>query len=645
MKRLLLAALLVLTTFAATVPTALPAVAQTVRVCTGQVKTVFNATADEMTFTDAGSTLTIQGVAFAVADIDSICIDNTTVADNTVGVTYSGTTATVVIAGNVASLLTASVSGANVALVQSADLADEVTYTLQGSSTAGSFYMGGKLKASLVLSGLSLTAPADSAAIRINNGKRIAVTLADGTTNSLADLSGGSQKGCFVVKGHTEFKGGGTLTLAGKTKHAFDGGEYVELKKTVGTITVTAAAKDGFHVGQYFEQKGGTLTISGTSDDCLQVEVTDDDTDEQNGQILISGGTLNLTASAAGTKGLKCDSLLTVSDGTITITTTGGGYYDSSDSDVSGCAAIKVGSNADISGGTFVLKSTGAGGKGINADGDINISGGTFTVTTTGKQYSYNRLTASAKGIRAEGNINISGGSLTVTTTGGEGSEGIESKNKLTISDGEVIVTAYDDALNASNNITISGGKVFAHGTNNDGIDSNGTLTITGGLAIALGTTTPEASFDCDENTFTITGGTLIGLGGDVSTPTSSTTTQPVLITQGLSFTSGSTFAVGSSDGTAYFAFTLPQAYNSAKLLVSCPSFSTGSTVSITGGVTKTGGTTWQGYTDDATISGGSSLASVTLSSVVTNNGGGSGPGGGGNPGGGGGGPGGGGRF
>lgn len=614
--------------------------AQTVRVCTGQVKTVFNATADEMTFTDGGTTLNIQGAAFAVADIDSVCISAGSVVDNTVSVTYSGTSATVVVAGNIAPLLTSTVSGANVALVQSEDLADEITYTLQGSSTAGSFYMGGKLKASLVLNGLSLTAPSDSAAIRINNGKRIAVTLVDGTTNSLADLSGGSQKGCFVVKGHTEFKGGGSLTLAGKTKHAFDGGEYVELKKTVGAITVTAAAKDGFHVGQYFEQKGGTLTINGTSDDCLQVEATDDDTDEQNGQIIISGGTLALTATAAGTKGLKCDSLLTVTDGTITITTTGGGTYDSTDGDVAGCAGIKVGGNADISGGTFTLKSTGAGGKGMNVDGDLNISGGTFTVTTTGKQYTYNRLSASPKGLRAEGNINISGGSITVTTSGGEGAEGIESKNVMTISDGEVIVTAYDDALNASNNITISGGKVFARGTNNDAIDSNGTLTITGGLVIALGATTPEGSFDCDENTFTITGGTLIGLGGDVSTPTSSTTTQPVLITQGITLSSNSTFAVGSSDGTAYFAFTVPVAFSSSKLIVSCPSFSTGNTVSITGAVTKTGGTSWQGYTDDATISGGSSLASVTLSSVVTNNGGGNSGGG---PGGGGGGPGGGG--
>lgn len=614
----------------------LPIEAQNVNVFEGKVQTVFNTPTDEMPYTESGSLLTISGKTFNIADIDSIVIYDNSVKDNTVSVTYKGTEAQVVVAGNIAPYLTATVNGANVAISQSADLANEITYTLTGASDNGSFYMAGKLKATLVLNGLTLV-NADSAAINIQNGKRIAVELADGTVNSLSDGANGSQKACFMVKGHTEFKGGGSLTIVGNAKHAFWGGEYVELKKTVGSITITGAQKDGMNINQYLEQKGGVLTISGTGDDGIQVSATDDADDEQNGQAIISGGTLKIDVTATAVKGLKCDSLLTISGGTIDITTTGGSEYDSDDNDVNGCSAIKSDGNISITGGTLTLKSTGAGGKGISADGNIVIDAGEMTVTTTGKQYVYGSLDTSPKGIKADDNLTINGGTVSVTTSGGEGSEGIESKNIMAITGGEVIVNSYDDAINAANGINISGGKIYALSTNNDGIDSNGTLAISGGLVLSCGTQAPEGGFDCDQNTFTITGGTVIGLGGETSTPTTSTTTQPVMILSRQSYAQGTYITLAESGSTTpIFAFSVPQTYREATLLVSDPSLSTGSSYTIGSGATVSGGTSWQGYTTDATISGGNTLATMTLNSIVTSQGSqGGGPGGGG-PGGGG---------
>lgn len=43
----------------------------------------------------------------------------------------------------------------------------------------------------------------------------------------------------------------------------------------------------------------------------------------------------------------------------------------------------------------------------------------------------------------------------------------------MTINGGTIGVSAYDDAFNASKNITITGGNVYAYGSGNDGIDSN----------------------------------------------------------------------------------------------------------------------------------------------------------------------------
>lgn len=622
--------------------------AQTMNICTGKVTTAVTASADMMNFTDNGSLLTVGGKTFSTSQIDSIYIDNNKVEDATVRVIYNGDEAKVIVAGNIAPYLTTTVNGAHVSIIQDSSLTDEITYTLEGSSNNGSFWMDGKLKASLVLNNLTLTC-ADSAAINIRDGKRISVQLPDGTESTLKDGASGSQKACFAVKGHTEFKGGGTLNIYGNAKHAFSSNEYVELKKTVGTINILSAQKDGMNIGQYLEMKGGTVNISGVADDGIQIDKTDDDTDEQNGQALISGGTLTINVTGEATKGIKCEDSLFVSGGAIQITTSGAGQYDSSSSDTKSAAGIKSDGAMTISGGTLTIKSTGTGGKGLSSDGDILISDGTINITTTGKQYSYNRLTASPKGIRADGNLTISGGDINVSCTGGEGSEGIESKNKLTISGGNVTANTYDDALNASNNITISGGKVYACATGNDGIDSNGTLTITGGLVIASGTRTPEDGFDCDQNTFTITGGTLIGIGGGTSTPTSSVTTQPVYILGGQQFTKGSYISLTDASGNMIWAFQIPQDYSQqATLLISSPSMSVGSSYTINNGVTVSGGTLWNGYSDDTTVTGGSTLQTFTQSSMITSTGNtGGGPGG--NPGGGpggnpGGGPGGGGR-
>ncbi len=594
---------------------ALNAAAQTMNICTGSVVTAVTATADDMTYSSNGSILTVASKAFTIADIDSIYIDETTVADGTIDITYSGTTAKVIVAGNIAPYVTTTVSGANVTILQSADLAEEITYTLQGTATNGSFYMDGKLKASIRLNGLTLVST-DSAAINIRNGKRISVELVEGTTNSLTDAASGSQKGCFMVNGHTEFKGGGALTIAGKAKHAFWGDEYVELKKSVGSITITAAKKDGFNINQYFEMKGGTVTISGTGDDGIQVSATDDSTDENNGQVIISGGTLIGTITAAAAKGVKSDDAMTITGGTITITTTGAGAYDSSDKDAKGCCALKADGALTIDDGTFTLKSTGTGGKGISGDTNVTINGGTFNITTTGKKYSYSsKYTALPKGIKADNNLTINGGTLTITTSGGEGAEGMESKNTLTINDGTIIITAYDDAINASKNVTINGGNVYAYASNNDGIDSNGTLTVTGGVTLAIGTTSPEDGFDCDNNTFTITGGVLIGMGGDSSTPTASKCTQCVYLLSNKSYTKGKYLTLEDSSGNNIFAFYLPRTYSSAKLLVSCPSMTKGSKYVLRTGATVSGGTAWQGYTTGATVTGGTSISSFTLSS------------------------------
>ena len=148
-------------------------------------------------------------------------------------------------AGNVAQYLTITQEGAHVSITQSDDLAEEITYTLSGTTTDGEFYMSGSYKATLALNGLTLTnaTPVYSGAtIHVQNGKRINMKVITGTTNTLVDAASGSQKGCLYVKGHAEFKQNGTLNIVGNVKHGIKAGEYVSVKNATINVTSSSAA-------------------------------------------------------------------------------------------------------------------------------------------------------------------------------------------------------------------------------------------------------------------------------------------------------------------------------------------------------------------------------------------------------------------
>ena len=269
-----------------------------------------------------------------------------------------------------------------------------------------------------------------------------------------------------------------------------------------------------------------------------------------------------------------------------------------------------------MTGGELYIKSTGAGGKGISSDVDVNISGGTIKVITTGKEYVYNSYDSKAKGIKADGNLNISGGEVWVRTTGGEGSEGIESKNIMTLSGGNILIHSYDDAVNAKNSLVISGGNIYAYATNNDAIDSNGSLTISGGNVIASGSTAPEDGFDCDQNTINITGGVIVGLGGGTSSPSTSST-QASLIYGQAALSQNTYIAITNASGKNLLSFKVPRSYNNATLLVSAPGMTRGSSITLKSGVTVKGGSDFCGLNSDGTVSDGTDVATITLSSMV----------------------------
>jgi hypothetical protein len=162
-------------------------------------------------------------------------------------------------------------------VINSTNTSQEFPYYLEGSSSNGSLTINGEYKLSVILGGVNLTS-GKGAAIDIECGKRIDFILPEGTTNTLSDYAGGTQKAALYTKGHAEFKGAGTLNVTGNVKHAIAAKEYIELKGSLGTINVLGAKSDGIHCGKgekgntednIFRMNGGTVNISNCGSDCI----------------------------------------------------------------------------------------------------------------------------------------------------------------------------------------------------------------------------------------------------------------------------------------------------------------------------------------------------------------------------------------
>ncbi len=511
-------------------------------------------------------------------------------ADNdfssTVTIAYDGDNATVSTADGV----NITKSGGHVTVNSTAK---GIKYIVSGTTSNGSLKLYSDKKYELVLNGADITNP-DSSAINLQSKKRAYIVLADGTVNKLTDGTSykntGSEdmKGTLFAEGKLLFSGSGSLEVYANAKNGIASDDYILIRPNT-NIYVKATASNGI---------------------------------KSNDGIAIRGGVVNIEVSGTAAKGIKTDTEVAITGGRTTIIATGGGEYDTEDQESKACAGIKD-STFTMAGGQLFIKSTGAGGKGISSNLYTGIADGEIYIITTGKQYSSNRDTSSPKGIKCDGDINIDGGSVMVRATGGEGSEGIESKKALTVNSGAVQVYAYDDAINAGKNITINGGNVFTYASNNDGIDSNGTLAINGGIVIANGTTQPEEGFDCDNNTFTVTGGTLIGIGGTSSTPSSSTCKQPVVLTSGSSLAANTCITLYDSNGSSIITYKVPRAYQQYTLLLSAAGMKQGSSYTLATGTSVNGGTEFNGYFygSGLDVSGGTTAASLTLSSVVTSGG------------------------
>lgn len=622
---------------AATLLLATGAQARSLLVTQGDVTYSFPSSITEAMPFAKGKTLSVAGKTFTISELSSISVSEEDMAERTVEISYSGEKATVMVSGDAAQYLDIEVDGAYVTVTQSELISDnvcgEITYNLAGRSDSGSFTLKAAYKASLELHGLELSSQR-GAAIDIQSGKRTAIRVAEGTVNTLRDAEDGKQKACIYCKGHLEFRQKGKLQVTSLAGHGIAAKEYIDIKNT--DITVLGAQKDGINCAQYFLMQSGALVIENVADDGIQVDYKDSENreEEDTGSATITGGKMKITVSGDATQGIKTQGNFYMADGTLTITANGEGLWDTSKLKTKAASCIGSDCDVEISGGTLVLTATGGGGKGINTDNLFHLAGGSVSIYTSGGvlayvngklNYNYTGNTdnlnsdykSSPKGVKADGEVIIDGGEISVYTRGASG-EGIESKGTLTINDGDVTIRAYEDGTNSSSHTYLKGGTLTVTTGTGDAVDSNGAIYVSGGYLRVIGAGGSEQGFDAgDGYQIYITGGTMLAAGGGNSAPSSSASTQAYLVlTQAVN--PGETVSVLDGD-TELCSFEVPAKYSSTEaaapmrgpggwgwggstgnsLLLSCPEMVNGQPYTVKAGTVTT--------TSTARVTGGSS--------------------------------------
>ena len=491
----------------------------------------------------------------------------------TIKIAYNGNSATV---SGESEGVTVTKEGADVTVNSTVK---NIAYELSGTTSDGSFKIYSEKKFEVILNGVDIPNPTGAA---INNqGKRMYVVVKDGTTNKLTDGSS------YTMVDNEDMKG----TLFSEGKLAFSGS---------GTLSVYSNAKNGIVSDDYvFIRPNTNIYVKSTTNHGIKT----------NDGVIIRGGVVNVEVSADAAKGINTDGFIQIEGGRVTAITSGGSSYDSEDKEYKGCAGIKSDSIFVISGGEVNVKSTGAGGKGLNSSQTMTITGGTIRAIAAGKNFSSGNDDVAAKAIKSAGDMTISGGDIMARSAA---HEAIETKGKLTVSAGSIGAYSSDDAINSAGVMTINGGYIFGYSTTNDGIDANGNLTVNGGVLIGCGATAPEEGIDVAERcTFSINGGTVIGIGGGSESIAGS---QQKAVLSGVTVNNGSYITVKDDSGNNIFAFKVPRAYSRAVMQLSSPKFKSGTTYTMSTATSVSGSDEFFGYYAGATVSSETKLGTFTTS-------------------------------
>lgn len=472
--------------------------------------------------------------------------------------------------------------------------------------------------------------------------------LVDGTVSVEAADDGFKGKNAVAIRGGnlTVISGEDGIQCSEETNTSHG---YVWIEG--GTVHITAEG-DGIDASLYLIQKGGEVTVNaigterkkGTSSGNMGGGM-------RPGMSGMGGSSDGYATNSDGyykidSKGVKAGASIALSGGKMTVHSTGHAVKSSGTLSIGGDVKLRV---------KAYCEAYRANSKGISADSDLLIAGGDVTI-----EYCYEGVESSGGTIYITGGsvrveyavddgFNASAGGSMMGGMGGGGNMGggmtpPDMGGGMTPPDmggsnpPDMGGESTDSTEPPATGIVISGGYTYVNAFG-DGLDSNQNIYISGGTVIVAGpSNSGNGALDCGDNRnfVSVTGGILVAYGasGMAEVPDASVTSQCTLA-YAAKLSAGGLLTVLDEDGKPILAVKIAEGNVGQHIVISSPALVQGKTYTLVSGGSVEGESTDGLYPAPTSHSGGSEIATLTLSSTVTGSSGGmGGPGGGGGGGG-----------
>ncbi len=443
---------------------------------------VANVTVDGTTVTiTAAGNYTVEGTlddgqiavkSSAKTDVVNITLDGVNVT-NTAGNAFNGLTGQVLlIPTDNESTFRSSSSGDDTTAIYSKN---DLTIKGDGRLNAISEYGNGiRCKNDIEIGVCDLTVNAANNGIKGDESVKItkknnSVTVVSGGDGIKSDTAPAIDETTGELTGGAVTINGGTINITTSTKTETDG---------------SVSTSDGIQADTMLTIAGGDITIDATGEaikaNASSIEYLEDATADQtpaegDGCVIITDGTINISAGEDGIKAVKN---ITVSGGNITISQAEEGIqvneivYDTDGTTILDYVEGEI----DVSGGTIDIVSSE---DGIQCGtGNVVITDGSITVDSQ------------QDCIQGEFVTNISGGTFDLTAYNGapqnvssnnpeaaDSCKGVKAGNLVYISGGTFDINTYDDAIHSNNTVRILGGSITA-ATGDDGVHGDSYLYI-----------------------------------------------------------------------------------------------------------------------------------------------------------------------
>lgn len=484
----------------------------------------------------------------------------------------------------------ASISGGVITITTAGD------YVITGTLSDGQLIVNAAVgeEVHIVLDNASITNTTGSAVL-ITGGDKVIITLKEGTSNVIKDASTYVQaeeepNAAIFSSSDLTFNGTGELIIDANYNHAIYSKDDLRLIDVNMTIT---AENDAIKGKDVVWAQGVTLNITANGDGIV---ATNTETTEV-GNVLIADSDITIKA---GLDGIQAENILDIVSGTYNITS---GTLMSAEESGKGLKAVN---EIIIDGGDFVIS---AKDDSIHTNGALVINNGSLS------------LTSGDDGLHADNSITINGGHTTIVGS----YEGIEAA-VITLNDGVVDLTSFDDGINGSSGsgsqsmssesgvlVTINGGTLVMDASG-DGLDSNGSLVMNDGTVIVFGPTNNGNGAIDYNGTFELKGGTLLAVGSSGMAEQASTSSQNTVLINFSGVSAGETVSIIDGSGNIIVSVVAPKAFSS--IVYSGTNLVNGDYALVSGGSTDS--TYTNNLSTSGTLSAYTSIGTFSISQTVT---------------------------